>query len=62
MSIELTDAKRYELEKPNIISVILDAHRNGHKITEAYLSFMLNIDLPTVDRLLTALRTDNIIK
>ena len=62
MSIKLTDAKRYELEKPNIIAVILDANRNCYEITESYLSFMLNIDLPTVDQLLTALRTDNIIK
>lgn len=62
MTIELTDAKRYELEQPNIIALILDANRNGHDIDPQYLANMLNLDPPTVDRLLIALKNDNIIK
>lgn len=62
MTIELTDAKRYELEQDNIIALLLDANRNGHDIDATYLSNMLNLDLPTVDRLLIALKSDNIIK
>ena len=61
MTIELTDAKRYELEKDNVISLLLSAARSQTPITPEELSFTLNIDIPTVDRLLTALRTDNII-
>lgn len=62
MTIELTDKKRYELEKDNVTNVILDANRNGHDIDDSYLSKMLSIDLPTVARLLTALKADKIIK
>lgn len=62
MTIELTDAKRYELEQKNIIALLLDANRNGHDIGPDYLAEMLNLDLPTVARLLVALKADNIIK
>lgn len=62
MTIELTDAKRYQLEQDNIIALILDANRNGHDIDNAYLSNMLNLDIPTVERLIIALKNDNIIK
>lgn len=62
MSIELTDGKRYELEKDNVISIILNAARSGTEITAEDIARTLNIDQKTTNRLITALRTDNIIK
>lgn len=62
MSIELTDAKRYDLEKDRIITHILYANRAGMEIDDKYLSKMLNIDLADVNRVLTTLHTENIIK
>jgi transcription initiation factor IIE alpha subunit len=61
MSIKLTDAKRYELEKDNVITQILNAERVGSEMTADILAQTLNIDLTTVDRLLIALRNDQII-
>lgn len=60
--IELTDQKRYQLEQENIVNLILDANRNGHDIDGAYLANMLNLDPQVIDRLLTTLQNDNIIK
>jgi len=62
MSIELTDAKRYELEKDNVINTILNANRRNKEITPQMLSDILKVDLPTINKLLTALRNENIIK
>lgn len=62
MSIELTDTKRYELEKENVINVILAANRIGQELTEEALTLVLNIDMATVSRLITALRNESIIK
>jgi len=62
MSIELTDTKRYELEKENVINVILAANRLGQELTEEALAMVLNIDIATVGRLITALRNESIIK
>ncbi|MBU2346593.1 MAG: hypothetical protein KJ888_20580 [Gammaproteobacteria bacterium] len=62
MSIELTDTKRYELEKENVINVILAANRIGQELTEEALALVLNIDMATVSRLITALRNESIIK
>lgn len=62
MSIELTDTKRYDLEKDRIITHILYANRAEMEIDDKYLSKMLNIDLADVNHVLTALRTENIIK
>lgn len=62
MSIKLTDSKRYELEKDNVIAQILNAERDGAEMTAEVLAQTLNIDSATVDRLLTALRNDLIIK
>jgi len=62
MSLELTDAKRYELEKQNVINIILGANRLHQDLTEEALALVLNIDMATVGRLITALRNDNLIK
>lgn len=62
MNLELTDAKRYELELENILSVILAANRRGHDINENGLAQALCIDLPTTNKLIQKLQTDNIIK
>ena len=62
MSIELTDAKRYDLEKEGIITHILYANQEGIEIDDKYLAKMLNIDLVDVNRALNALRAENIIK
>ena len=62
MSLELTDAKRYELEKENVINIILGANRLHQELTEEALALILNIDIATVGRLITALRNDNLIK
>lgn len=61
MTIKLTDAKRYELEKDNVIAQILNAERVGGEMTADILAQTLNIDLATVDRLLIALRNEQII-
>lgn len=62
MNLELTDAKRYELELDNILNIILAANRRGHDINEEGLSQALNIDLVTTNKLIQKLQTDNIIK
>ena len=62
MSLELTDATRYELEKENVINIILGANRLHQDLTEEALALVLNIDMATVGRLITALRNDNLIK
>ncbi len=62
MSIEITDAKRYELEKDNLIAILLDSARKGTELTEESLCETLNIDAATMSRLITALRNDHIIK
>jgi len=61
MSIQLTNAKRYELEKDNVVAQILNAERAGVEMTATILAETLNIDLATVELLLTALRNDGII-
>jgi transcription initiation factor IIE alpha subunit len=62
MTIELTDAKRYEMEKDNVINLILAANRRKQEITAEIIAHILNIDIETTDRLLAALRAENIIK
>lgn len=62
MTIELTDKARYELEKENITNLILAAVRQGHNPTEEMLMDMLNIDQPTLNKLLIKLQFDDIIK
>lgn len=62
MSLELTDATRYELEKENVINIILGANRLHQDLTEEALALVLNIDMATVGRLITALQNDNLIK
>ncbi len=62
MSIELTDAKRYELEKDTVIGLLLSDARINRETTAETIAFTLNIDLATTNLLITALRNDNIIK
>jgi len=62
MTIELTDLKRYELEKENATNLILAANRKGVEITPADISKVLFLDEEGTDRLLSKLRTDEIIK
>ena len=62
MNVELTDLKRYELEKEGLISLLLHSARNQTPISETDISFTLNIDSETTTRLITALRNDQIIK
>lgn len=62
MSIELTDAKRYELELDNCLSVLLCAARSGKPFTEADLARALSIDQATTNKLIIKLKQDNIIK
>jgi len=62
MSIELTDAKRYELELENCLSVILAANRSGKELDEAGLAVALHIDLATAGKLVQKLKNENIIK
>jgi len=62
MNIELTDAKRYELEKENITNAMLAAARRGIKINEEGLARAVGIDAATTTRLIAKLKTDNIIK
>jgi len=62
MSIELTDAKRYELELDNCLSVILAANRSGRELDEAGLAVALHIDLAMTSKLVAKLKTENIIK
>jgi len=62
MNIELTDATRYELEKENIINVLLAAARHGHKLNEEGLARAVGIDATTTQKLITKLKTDLIIK
>ena len=62
MNLELTDTKRYELEKDNVISIVLAANRRGKIVEASDVAEALNIDQPTVDRLITKLQTDNILK
>lgn len=62
MSIELTDAKRYELELDNCLSIILAANRSSRELDEAGLAVALHIDLATAAKLVAKLKTENIIK
>jgi Mn-dependent DtxR family transcriptional regulator len=62
MILELTDAKRYELEKDNVTNIVLAANRRGKVVEESDIARALNIDLPTVNKLITKLQTDNILK
>jgi hypothetical protein len=62
MSIELTDAKRYELELDNCLSVILAANRSGRELDEAGLAVALHIDTAMTSKLVAKLKTENIIK
>jgi len=62
MNLELTDAKRYELEKENITNVLLDAARRGHKLNEEGLARAVGIDKTTTTKLIAKLQTDKIIK
>lgn len=62
MIIGLTDGKRYELEKDNVISIILSAARSGTEITAEDIGRTLNIDQETTNKLITALRNDGVIK
>jgi predicted ATPase len=62
MSIELTDAKRYELELDNCLSIILAANRSGTELDEAGLAVALHIDTATTAKLVAKLKTENIIK
>lgn len=62
MSIELTDSKRYELEKENIVNVLLAAARRGIKLSEEGLARAVGIDAATTTKLIAKLKTDSIIK
>ena len=62
MSIELTDQKRYELEKDTVVGLLLGDAHIGRETTAESLAFTLNIDTETVNRLINALRNDLIIK
>lgn len=62
MTVELTDQKRYELEKDNIISLLLETARHGVKITEEDLAKILRIDPETTEKLVAKLRSDGIVK
>ena len=62
MNIELTDATRYDLEKENIINVLLAVARRGDKINEEGLAQAVGIDTATTEKLITKLKTDLIIK
>jgi len=62
MSIELTDQKRYELEKDTMIGLLLRDARIGRETTAESLAFTLGIDIKTVERLEIDLKTDGIIK
>lgn len=62
MSIELTDAKRYELELENCLSIILTANRSGRELDEAGLAVALHIDPAMTSKLVAKLKTENIIK
>lgn len=62
MRIELTELKRYELEKDNVVSVLLAAARSGNSLTAESLATTLNINIATVNKLIAALRNDIIIK
>ena len=62
MSIELTDLKRYELELDNCIAIILDANRRDKPLSEIDLGKALHISMATVDKLITKMQADNIIK
>ncbi len=62
MTVELTDQKRYELEKDNIISLLLGAARSGVKLTENNIAKILRIDMETTEKLISKLRSDRIVK
>lgn len=62
MSLELTDQRRYELEKENIENVLLAAARRGKELEEEDLARSLGIDRATTQRLIQKLQTDKIIK
>ena len=62
MSIELTDLKRYELELDNCVAIVLDANRREKPLSEADLARALHISTATVDKLITKMQADNIIK
>lgn len=62
MNLELTELKRYELEKENATNIILAAARRGNLLNEEGLARALNIDLATANKLITKLQSDNIIK
>lgn len=62
MNLELTDQRRYELEKENIENVLLAAARQGYKLNEEDLARSLGIDTATTQRLIQKLQTDKILK
>jgi len=62
MSIELTDATRYALEKENATNVILAANRKGVIIEIEDVATALNVSIADAQRFINALRSDGIIK
>ncbi len=62
MNIQLTDLKRYELELDNCIAIVLDANRRDRPLDEIDLAKALHISTATVDKLITKMQADNIIK
>jgi len=62
MSIELTDATRYALEKENATNVILAANRKGIIIEVEDVATALNVPVTDAQRFLNALKSDGIIK
>ncbi len=62
MNLEFKDLKRYELELDNCIAIILDANRREKPIDENDLAKALHISMATVDKLITKMQADNIIK
>ena len=62
MNLELKDLKRYELELDNCIAIILDANRREKPLNENDLAEALHISMATVDKLITKMQADNIIK
>ena len=62
MSIELTDGKRYQLEKESIENLLLSRARERRDISEVEIGEIMNLEPAMTTKLITALRDDGIIK
>ena len=62
MSIELTDGKRYQLEKESIENLLLSRARERRDISEVEIGEIMNLEPAMTTKLITALRNDEIIK